>query len=69
VYFNCHSAKLMIEVDGPIHERQQEYDMQRSAIIKQRGLTILRVRNEEVENDVEEVLSRISTCLSVIFKR
>jgi very-short-patch-repair endonuclease len=63
VDFYCHSAKLVIEVDGLIHERQQEYDAQRDEIIKRRGLTMLRVRNEEVENDVEEVLSRIRACL------
>lgn len=63
VDFYCHAAELVVEVDGPVHERQREYDEQRDAVIKRCGLTILRVTNEEIERDIEGVLSKIRACL------
>src|SRR4051794_13376035 len=49
--FYCHALKLVIEVDGPIHEHQIEYDQERDYVITGRGLTILRVTNDEVQRD------------------
>jgi very-short-patch-repair endonuclease len=59
VDFYCHSAGLVIEVDGPVHIGQQEQDAYRERVISARGLTVLRIRNEEVRTDLDSVLSRI----------
>jgi len=59
VDFYCHAAGLVIECDGPIHDTQREHDEDRDAILKRRGLSILRFTNEQIENDTERVLTGI----------
>ncbi len=58
VDFYCHKAGLVVEVDGPIHEEQAEYDLERSRILTGRGLRILRIKNEEIRKDISSVLTR-----------
>ena len=57
--FYCHKAKLVIEVDGDIHEYQKEYDIGRTDEMKQFGLKVIRFTNEDVEYDIESVIERI----------
>jgi len=59
VDFYCHAAGLVIEVDGPVHSAQVEYDQERDAILIGLGLHVLRIRNEEIQLDVERVLGLI----------
>jgi very-short-patch-repair endonuclease len=59
--FYCHSAGLVLECDGPIHERQRERDEDRDAILKARGLAILRFTNDDIENNMVQVLRAIAT--------
>jgi very-short-patch-repair endonuclease len=59
VDFYCHAVGLVVEVDGPVHDGQVEYDAERSRVLAARGLEVLRVLNEEVMENLEEVLSRI----------
>ena len=63
VDFYCHRAKLVIEVDGPIHDKQQEADAEREAILRALGLTVLRFTNRQVMNDMPAVLSNIREVL------
>jgi very-short-patch-repair endonuclease len=59
--FYCHQKKLVIELDGGIHDilEQKEYDQGRTFELEEKGFKILRFRNEEVINNLEDVLSRI----------
>jgi len=59
--FFCHEAKLVIELDGSIHQLkdQKEYDVLRTNVMNQFGLKILRFKNEEVVSDTNKVLKRI----------
>jgi very-short-patch-repair endonuclease len=59
VDFYCHVASLVVEVDGPVHNEQADQDAERDRILAARGLHILRVRNEEVMQNLEDVLTRI----------
>ncbi len=59
VDFYCHSASVVVEVDGSVHDHQQEYDEARDDQLARRGLLILRVRNEEIERNLAGVLDRI----------
>jgi very-short-patch-repair endonuclease len=59
VDFYCHAVGLVIEVDGKIHDRQVEYDAAREKVLAARGLYILRIKNEEVEENLVGVLDRI----------
>ncbi len=57
--FYCHEHKLVIEVDGKIHDYQKEHDKQRDLIIENLGLKVLRIKNEEVLNHIDKVNIKI----------
>ncbi|WP_152608884.1 Eco57I restriction-modification methylase domain-containing protein, partial [Aphanizomenon flos-aquae] len=61
--FYCHSAKLVIELDGSVHNSQVEQDQERDAWMRSQGITVLRFRNQEVFDDLERVLLRIAEIL------
>ena len=48
--FYSAEQKLVIELDGKIHEYQKNYDQEKDFIIKKMGLTVIRFKNEEVRN-------------------
>lgn len=60
--FYCAEAKLILEIDGSIHALQEEYDLQREFVLKQKGLTILRIKNEELK-DIAKVKEKIIKAL------
>ncbi len=55
--FYCHSAALVVEVDGPVHEA--EYDAERDRVFAGRGIRVLRVTNKDVLERIGVVLWRI----------
>jgi very-short-patch-repair endonuclease len=61
--FYCDSKKTVIELDGPIHENNLEYDQFRDAEMVNLGIQILRIKNEELLN-IDEVLKKIENYLS-----
>jgi len=63
VDFYCPKLKLVIEVDGHIHDlkERKEYDLEREAYLKGSGLQILRFANEQVMNDLDSVLEQIAS--------
>jgi very-short-patch-repair endonuclease len=60
VDFYCSSANLVIELDGESHEGRQSYDAQREEHIKDLGLTIFRVTNNDVIHNLEGVAEAIA---------
>ena len=64
VDFYCHIPKLIVELDGPIHEFQIKADQDRESILHQMGYQVVRFKNEQVLEDwpsVEEELTRVLT--------
>ena len=59
--FYCHKAKLVIEIDGDNHTKSDNirYDLEREKVMSQFGITTIRFRNDEVQNEIEKVLSLI----------
>jgi very-short-patch-repair endonuclease len=57
--FYCHSARLVVEVDGAVHDDQAEYDAERSRIFATCGLLTLRVTNNQVMTDIYAVTKAI----------
>jgi very-short-patch-repair endonuclease len=59
--FYCARIKLVIEVDGSIHElpENQDYDIGRSEILNDFGIKVIRFSNEQIIEDIEEVISNI----------
>jgi very-short-patch-repair endonuclease len=61
VDFYCPEEKLVIELDGKIHERQKEQDEYRTFIINQLGMRVLRIKNEELIS-ITQVTDKIKAC-------
>ena len=57
--FFCHSLRLVVEIDGAVHDLQQGYDAGRDAWFRAQGYTVLRFRNEKVLGDLEGVMQVI----------
>lgn len=57
VDFYCHSAKLVIEIDGSQHYTSEgkSYDNYRSEALCERGLYVLRFTNGDVNNNFDGV--------------
>jgi very-short-patch-repair endonuclease len=61
--FYCAEEKLVIEVDGKVHDSQKDKGGQRDEILKYLGLRVLRIENEEL-GDIEKVKSKIVEVLN-----
>jgi len=59
--FYCHKFKLIIELDGDYHnqEEQKQKDEVRTEVLGLNDLKIIRFKNEEVEQDINQVLITI----------
>lgn len=60
--FYCHEKRLVIELDGKIHENQQEYDEFRTFLINQLGIRVFRLKNEELA-DISTAISKLKAVL------
>ncbi len=60
--FYCHSAGLVIEVDGSIHDLPEvlQNDIERQLYLESLGLKVIRFKNEEIFNNLENVLEKIN---------
>ena len=58
--FYCHKARLVIEIDGEIHEGQIDYDDGREAEIEKYDIKVIRFTNDEVINDIDGVVNKIT---------
>ncbi|MFM7447470.1 MAG: DUF559 domain-containing protein [Leptolyngbyaceae cyanobacterium] len=59
VDFFCASERLIVEVDGGIHETQQDLDRQRQELLESLGLRFVRVSSELVETNLPTALEMI----------
>ncbi|HEU0299021.1 MAG TPA: endonuclease domain-containing protein [Longimicrobium sp.] len=57
--FYCASKRLAIEVDGPVHDEQRDYDEARTEVLQRLNIRVLRFRNEEVLSNLSSVVRRI----------
>ena len=64
--FLCLQKNLVVEVDGRIHEKPEVKvaDEGRTAWLREQGYHILRIKNEEIFHQLEEVLSKIENRLN-----
>jgi very-short-patch-repair endonuclease len=64
--FYCPEAHLVIELDGRIHrvKDQKDYDKVHQEIIELRGIRVLRIKNEEIEQNIEGVLRKVLSLTS-----
>lgn len=63
--FYCHQKKLVIEIDGKIHDLKDviEYDKIRQQGIESIGLRVMRIRNEEIRENLPGVIEKIMAAI------
>ncbi|GAB1858292.1 hypothetical protein MHTCC0001_31290 [Flavobacteriaceae bacterium MHTCC 0001] len=64
VDFVCLDKKLIVEVDGKIHDSQVEEDTKRTEILENDHYKVIRFKNEEILGDIDTVLEKITEELS-----
>ncbi|NOU61716.1 DUF559 domain-containing protein [Marinifilum sp. JC070] len=58
--FYCKDEQLAIELDGKIHDFQKAKDHNRDEILKNMGITVLRIKNKELK-ELNKVLEKITS--------
>jgi very-short-patch-repair endonuclease len=62
--FCCPACRVVVEVDGDIHDFQPDRDKVRTEQFEQHGYQVIRFRNEQVLNDIKGVLEAIEAICS-----
>jgi len=62
--FYCHEVKIVVEIDGEIHDQREEYDDGRSAEMERFGIKVIRFTNGEVKNSIEKVINSIEQVIN-----
>ena len=60
VDFFCPEQRLVLEIDGGVHEGRLERDAERTRTLEALGLRVLRFSNLDVLNDTHAVVLRIA---------
>ena len=65
--FYCHELKMIIEIDGEVHNRPevQISDAKRQAYLEDKGIGFLRFTNDEVETQMGKVIQRIEANITI----
>ncbi len=66
VDFYNSTYRLVVEVDGPIHDFQKEADRARQEILEELGLAVLRIKSEVVEKNLPMALALIRDSIRTI---
>ena len=63
--FYCPAARLAIELDGSVHDSDEakKRDVIRDTLLAESNIRVIRFRNEDVFNDIDEVLKKIGEAL------
>jgi very-short-patch-repair endonuclease len=61
VDFVCTERKFIIELDGPLHADQVDYDRRRDAYLRKQGYRVMRLKNSELS---EADLGKIQRALA-----
>lgn len=60
------SIKLIVEVDGGIHIKHMKEDAARTKWLNFIGYSVVRFKNEEVENEIDSVLDKIKAEIKIL---
>ncbi|OQP61045.1 hypothetical protein A3860_04825 [Niastella vici] len=66
VDFFCHKLKLVIEVDGSVHDLKEikAADLERQRLLEMEGLKVIRFTNEEILKTKEVVVEKINLLIN-----
>ena len=56
--FYCAEYRLIVEIDGKVHDGQQEDDEARSIVLRRLNYRVIRIKNEEFSNP-DQVMQKI----------
>ena len=68
VDFYCHKLKLVIEIDGSVHDSEEAKlnDEKRQNDLENLHLIVIRFTNNQVKNEIELVIEKISSTIEKI---
>ena len=58
--FICIQYRIVIEIDGKIHDFKSRIDSERTEVLKYLGLDVYRIKNRDIELDTSKVLNELS---------
>lgn len=63
--FYCEEKKIAIELDGESHETDQQwdYDKERTTYLEQQRIQVIRITNEEIYKNLDEVVEWLTEIL------
>ncbi|KAM3095284.1 endonuclease domain-containing protein [Phormidesmis sp. 146-35] len=64
VDFYCPQHRLVIEVDGDVHDQQVEYDTARTERLNHLGYRVMQFHNREVLSNLSQVLQQITEAIA-----
>jgi len=59
VDFFSRELRLVVEIDGWIHEKRKEYDKARDGILRAKRISVVRIKNEDVVGGLEGILRKL----------
>ncbi len=64
--FVCKENKLIVELDWSIHNLKKIYELDKykEFLLKKNWYKIIKFKNEEIKNDLQDVLEKIASLLS-----
>jgi very-short-patch-repair endonuclease len=57
--FYCHELRLVIELDGPIHQKQKDYDQIRTEVLEFKNILVVRLTNDEILSDLAKSIGKL----------
>jgi len=66
--FFCHALGLIIEIDGPIHEKQKIYDQARDKTLNDLGYKVLRLKNEQINEEFSQTIKKLAEFITQLKK-
>lgn len=66
--FYCHEKRLVIELDGSVHDNKisKDYDQARTNWLGELNILVIRFRNYDIHHNLDFVLSEIRKCVTQI---
>ena len=63
--FCYHQLKFIVEIDGWVHDKRKSYDKVRDEILRSKGYSIIRFKNEEVVGNLSKVCQNLEYALTL----
>lgn len=62
--FYCHEIKMVIELDGNIHQNQKDYDHIRTEILEFKNIFVVRFSNKMITKDLDHSLNQLQLLIT-----